>query len=180
METALVSVSKFLSLVLRHKPETIGLTLDEAGWVGIATLLEAANAAGTKLDHDVLLRAVHENDKQRFTICPDGLKIRANQGHSVQVDLGLTPATPPAILYHGTVERFLESIKEQGLLSGQRQYVHLSSDQKTAEVVGKRRGSPVILVIEASRMCEEGMQFYLSENGVWLTASVPVSYIQFP
>lgn len=180
MEASLAAVSKFLSLVLRHKPETIGLTLDDAGWVRIVNLLEAANAAGTKLDHDLLRRVVHENDKQRFAISGDGLSIRANQGHSVHVELGLAPATPPSILYHGTVEQSLESIKAQGLLPGQRLHVHLSADRKTAEIVGKRRGIPVILMIDAERMAADGKLFYLSENGVWLTADVPVLYIQFP
>ena len=180
MEPSLVRISKFLSLVLRHRPETIGLALDKAGWVAISDLLDAANASGNRIDHDLLLRVVHENDKRRFAISADGTCIRANQGHSVDVDLGLEPKTPPAILFHGTVERFLDSIKAAGLLPGSRQHVHLSSDRQTAEIVAKRRGTPVVLVVDTIAMMEDGIQFYQSENGVWLTATVPTRYIKFP
>jgi putative RNA 2'-phosphotransferase len=180
MDPALVSTSKFLSLVLRHQPEAIGLALDEAGWASIAELLELTRASGRALDHDLLLRVVRENDKQRFTISGDGLRIRASQGHSIDVDLGLVPIAPPAVLYHGTVANFLESIRAQGLLPGSRQYVHLSADERTAEIVGTRRGKPVILKIDAARMAAEGLEFFQSANGVWLTAHVPAGYIAFP
>jgi putative RNA 2'-phosphotransferase len=180
MDSSLVRLSKFLSLVLRHEPQVIGLSVDDAGWVVITELLEAANASGTKLDFDLLLRVVHENDKQRFAISPDGKSIRANQGHSIHVDLGLTPTEPPATLYHGTVATFLDGIRAKGLLPGSRRHVHLSADSFTAEIVGKRRGEPVILLIDAERMANDAIHFFLSQNGVWLTAHVPVGYIEFP
>ena len=180
MDSSLVRVSKFLSLVLRHQPQTIGVTLDDAGWVAISELLEAANASGTKLDFDLLLRVVHENDKQRFAISADGKSIRANQGHSIDVDLGLAPAEPPAILYHGTVAKFLGGIRAEGLIPGSRQHVHLSADPRTAEIVGRRRGEPVVLLIDAERMTRDAIHFFLSQNGVWLTGHVPTGYIEFP
>ena len=139
MDRPLTTASKFLSLILRHKPETIGVQLDPNGWVNIDQLLTAANTAGKLLDYDLLLRVVHENDKQRFAISDDGARIRANQGHSVSVDLQLVPTPPPDMLYHGTVDRFLDSIREKGLVPGTRQHVHLSSDRRTAEIVGGRR-----------------------------------------
>ncbi|HCS52969.1 RNA 2'-phosphotransferase [Rubinisphaera sp.] len=177
---SIVHTSKFLSLVLRHKPETIGIVLDDSGWVKISELIEASRSSGQTLDHDLLLRVVHENDKQRFAISADGESIRANQGHSVKVDLGLTPQVPPEALYHGTVAKFLTSIQENGLIPGERQYVHLSADTQTAQIVGKRRGKPVILVIDAQKMMSDGMSFFLSNNGVWLTSHVPAKYIEFP
>ena len=180
MDKHLISTSKFLSLVLRHQPELIGLNLDGQGWASIETLLKTANAHGKKLDHDTLLRVVHENEKQRFAISSDGLNIRANQGHSIDVELGLQPVTPPTELYHGTVERFLESIRTQGLIKGTRQHVHLSADRRTAETVGSRRGKPIVLIVNAAAMSESGLQFYLSANGVWLTNHVPSPYLTFP
>lgn len=178
MDRSLLSTSKFLSLVLRHKPEEIGLELDRNGWADISALIQAANRSGRELDYDLLIRVVHENDKQRFAISEDGTRIRANQGHSLDVDLALEPKQPPILLYHGTVERYLPSILEQGLMPGSRQYVHLSADTRTAEIVGKRRGKPVILVIAAAEMHSAGNEFYLSQNGVWLTNHVPVRYIE--
>ncbi len=180
MDLSLVRTSKFLSLVLRHKPEAIGISLNDAGWVKISDLLEAANAGGRRLNLDLLFRVVHENDKQRFAISADGKSIRANQGHSVDVDLGLTPTPPPERLFHGTVRRFLEGIRTKGLIPCNRQHVHLSADQHTAEIVGRRRGKPVVLVIDSKRMADDAIRFCLSLNGVWLTAHVPVEYIEFP
>ena len=180
MKNSITSLSKFLSLILRHSPERIGIRLDEGGWTSIAALLDAANAAGRKLDHELLLQIVQENTKQRFAISPDGLRIRANQGHSVSVDLGLAPRQPPDKLFHGTVAKFIDSIRSQGLISGNRQHVHLSTDRDTAEIVGRRRGTPIILSIDASRMASSGFSFFLSANCVWLTHHVPVDYIQFP
>lgn len=182
MDKALVSTSKFLSLVLRHRPETIGIKLDESGWVAIADLLKATNSHpnGKRLDRELLVRAVRENDKQRFAISEDGLRIRANQGHSVNVDLGLEPVKPPAILYHGTVDKFIDSIRTQGLLPRKRQFVHLSPDTETANIVGKRRGKPVILSIDSKRMDADAIKFYRSQNGVWLVDHVPPQYISFP
>ena len=177
MDPSLVSTSKFLSLVLRHQPEAIGIALDDAGWVNIEQLLNAARTHGRELDLDLLLRVVHENDKQRFAISPDGFSIRASQGHSFEIDLGLEPVPPPDTLYHGTVARFLESIRQQGLVAGNRQFVHLSSDRRTAEIVGRRRGRPVILTVAAANMHRAGHSFFLSANGVWLTEYVLPRFI---
>jgi putative RNA 2'-phosphotransferase len=177
MDRQLVSISKFLSLVLRHHPETIGIDLDPQGWVDIDTLIAAANRGGRRLNRRLLERVVRENDKQRFAISCDGTRIRANQGHSVQVDLGLAPIEPPEFLYHGTVARFLDGIEADGLDPGARQYVHLSPDIATARKVGQRRGRPVVLQVHALRMHEEGFAFFCAENGVWLTESVPATYL---
>jgi len=179
MRPELVRVSKFLSLVLRHRPETVGLTLTPEGWVDVDELLEACRAHGRAVSRDVLNEVVATNDKQRFSFSPDGTQIRANQGHSVEVELGLEPVEPPELLYHGTVARFLDSIRRQGLLRGRRRHVHLSADRATAERVGQRRGRPVVLVVEAGRMHGDGHQFYLSQNGVWLTGAVPSEYLRF-
>ncbi len=180
MERPNTQISKFLSLVLRHQPESIGLSLDERGWANIDDLLDAANRTGTTIDRNQLLQVVENNDKRRFSLSDDGTMIRANQGHSILVDLELSPVSPPDRLFHGTVERFLDSIREQGLRPGARQHVHLSKDVATATTVGKRRGKPVILTIRSAVMHADGLDFFLSANGVWLTASVPVDYIEFP
>jgi len=169
-------ISKFLSLVLRHKPEAAGLTLDENGWGSIDALLQGAKKAGIDLDHAKLEEIVRNSDKQRFAM--EGHRIRANQGHSVSVDLDLTPVAPPAKLFHGTVAKFLGKIEKDGLRKMNRQYVHLSSDLETAVKVGARRGKPIILEVDSQRMHEEGHTFYCSNNGVWLTDSVPYSYIK--
>lgn len=175
----IVKTSKFLSLVLRHKPEAIGIALDENGWVDVQTLLTAMNQHGRPVGLNLLQRVVKENAKQRFAFSDDGSKIRANQGHSVAVNLQLTPKEPPDTLYHGTVEKFIDSIQEQGLLPGSRQHVHLSTDIPTATSVGMRRGKPILLVVRAKRMYESAFEFYLSKNGVWLTAQVPPEFIGF-
>jgi putative RNA 2'-phosphotransferase len=180
MDRELITISKFLSLILRHKPETIGLQLADDGWADIDQLLHGARAHGTRLDHDLLLRVVHENDKQRFAISEDGRRIRANQGHSIAVDLALEPRTPPPMLYHGTVARFLDSIRQHGLQPGDRQHVHLSPDTRTAESVGRRRGKPIVLTVGALDMHAIGKAFYFSQNGVWLTGHVPIEFIRFP
>jgi putative RNA 2'-phosphotransferase len=180
MKPELVRISKFLSLVLRHRPETLGLTLAPDGWVDVDELLEACRAHGRAIPREVLHEVVATNDKRRFSFSPDGTRIRANQGHSVEVELGLEPVEPPELLYHGTVARFLDSIRRQGLLRGGRRHVHLSADRQTARTVGQRRGRPVVLVVEAARMHGDGHQFYLSENGVWLTGAVPPEYLTFP
>jgi len=180
MDKRLVRTSKFLSLVLRHKPETIGLTIDEHGWADVDELIAAASRAGRALDRPLLLRVVEENDKQRFALSDDGQRIRASQGHSIDVDLELNAVEPPEMLYHGTVKRFLKSIREDGLRPRSRRYVHLSPDVDTATAVGKRRGKPVILRILAGAMGKDGYTFYCSANGVWLTDHVPVQYIRFP
>ncbi len=179
MRKELVKVSKFLSLVLRHQPEKIGLTLDEAGWVEVTELLHACHENGFVITRPVLEEVVQTNDKKRFAFSEDGLKIRASQGHSIEVELAYAPLTPPEILYHGTATRFLDSIKAQGLLKGQRHHVHLSGDQETATRVGARHGKPLVLIIESGRMHAAGFPFYQSENGVWLTDHVPSTYIRF-
>jgi len=178
MDRELITTSKFLSLVLRHHPETIGIFLDEQGWVEIDELLAATNRFDRKLIRPLLDRVVRENDKQRFAISADGTRIRANQGHSIDVDLGLQPTQPPELLYHGTIARFLDSIRTSGLERGSRQYVHLSPDVETAHKVGQRRGRPIVLLIEAGRMFHDGHTFYRSANGVWLTDAVPPAYIR--
>jgi len=175
-----VKTSKFLSLVLRHKPEKIGLILDPMGWANVDELIVKANQAGVHLNTELLQQVVEQNDKQRFSLSDDGLRIRANQGHSIPVELGLEPVEPPELLFHGTAARFLTSIQKQGLLSKGRNHVHLSPDEQTAIKVGKRHGKPVVLVIKVGQMLEDGHRFFLSANGVWLTERVPVVYIIFP
>jgi len=172
--------SKFLSLVLRHQPELVGLRLDTAGWVEVSDLLRACNRHGTPLTRGELDEIVATNEKKRFAFSEDCLRIRANQGHSVEVSLGYAPSTPPDLLYHGTAIRFLGSIRAQGLLKGERHHVHLSADVATAKAVGGRHGKPVVLEISAGRMQAAGLTFYLSDNGVWLVEHVPVEYIEFP
>src|SRR5260221_9788530 len=147
-----IHLSKFLSLVLRHEPGKVGLTLDAAGWVGVAELLDALARHGRVVSRDKLLEIVATSDKKRFALSDDGERIRASQGHSVEVELGYAPATPPDVLYHGTVERFLASIRQGGLVKGARHHVHLSMDRVTATKVGDRRGEAVILTVDAAAM----------------------------
>jgi len=180
MSSDLVRLSKFLSLVLRHEPQRIGITLDANGWVAVDDLLAAAARAGTPISREQLDRVVAENDKKRFAFSPDGARIRASQGHSVEVDLGLPPVVPPERLFHGTATRFLDAIRAEGLRSQSRQHVHLSPDEETATKVGQRHGKPVILVVLAGAMHSDGHLFYRSDNGVWLTETVPVGYLEFP
>ena len=173
-----VELSKFLSFVLRHKPEAIGLRLDGEGWVDIQTLLSLAAEHGNIISPEQLEKVVAESDKKRFTISEDGLKIRAAQGHSTkQVDIGFSPKTPPDTLFHGTADRFMNSIRNKGLVPGERQYVHLSSDHETAISVGTRHGNPVVLSINTLQMVKDGFLFYLSDNNVWLTKHVPPEYL---
>jgi putative RNA 2'-phosphotransferase len=172
-----VRPSKFLSFVLRHKPEAIGIALDEAGWTDVDALLAAAAAHGTRITREELDDIVAFSDKQRFALSPDGKRIRANQGHSVEVDLQLAPATPPERLYHGTVAEFLDSIRAQGLVKGARHHVHLSADEDTAKRVGGRRGKPIVLVVRAGEMAAAGHVFYRSDNGVWLVEHVPPEFL---
>jgi putative RNA 2'-phosphotransferase len=179
-EKQLVRISKFLSLILRHRPEQIGLTLDAQGWANIAELIEGAQQHQVFLTREQIRQVVAENDKQRFVLSEDETRIRARQGHSVSVDLGLTAQEPPATLYHGTASRFLTSIRANGLQKGNRHHVHLSLDEETARKVGTRHGVPVVLQIRARLMWQEGYAFFLSENGVWLTETVPPAYLLFP
>src|SRR5215470_1630353 len=173
MDDRAVRISKFLSLVLRHQPEKIGLSLDQSGWASTRQLIEASCGRGFEFTLEELQNVVAGNDKKRFSLSEDGLWIRANQGHSIKVELGYAPISPPEILYHGTAERFLASIKQQGLIKGKRHHVHLSADADVAAKVGQRHGKPVVLRIEAGRMHQNGFVFYLSVNGVWLTEVVP-------
>jgi len=172
-------VSRFLSLVLRHKPQEIGLHLDAQGWADIAELIEKATTAGRIFTSHDLEEIVASNDKQRFAYNEDRTKIRANQGHSIEVELLLEPATPPDRLYHGTVEKFLKYIQSQGLRKMNRHHVHMSADSATAAKVGERRGEAIILIINSGDMSRDGFIFYRSANGVWLTDHVPVKYIIF-
>jgi putative RNA 2'-phosphotransferase len=170
--------SRFLTYVLRHHPEAIGLRLDPAGWVAIDDLLAALAEHDRPLARSTLDMIVSTSDKQRFEV--QSGRIRAAQGHSVEVDLGLPPQTPPAILFHGTVERFLTAIRVDGLRKGRRRMVHLSVDEQTATAVGARRGQPVILRVDAAGMHASGHAFYRAANGVWLTEHVPAQWITFP
>lgn len=180
MDKALVRASKFLSLVLRHEPQRIGIVLDSAGWVAVDELLVAVNWAGVPLTRAMLQQVVDENDKQRFRFSDDGLRIRASQGHSVEVALELPAKTPPALLYHGTATRFLAAIRQQGLLAQSRQQVHLSADHDTAVKVGQRHGKPVVLTVKSGDMHGDGYLFYQADNGVWLTDHVPPPYLVIP
>lgn len=179
MSSRLVKTSKFLSLVLRHKPETIGLRLDKSGWVSVKELLSACHAHGFPLTLEELQAVVDQDDKKRFAWSADGSRIRANQGHSIEVELGYPPLTPPEILYHGTAAHNLSSIKEQGISKGRRHHVHLSGDTATATRVGQRHGKPLVLEIKSGLMHRDGFVFHQSENGIWLTEHVPASYIVF-
>lgn len=170
--------SKLLSLVLRHDPGKLGLVLDVNGYVAVDELLEALTQRGVALDRAELDDLVATNDKQRFAFSEDGTKIRASQGHSLQVDLGYAPATPPPILYHGTAQRSLVSIQRDGLMKRTRQHVHLSELRETAQTVGARHGRAVVLGVDAGRMHFDEYPFYLSANGVWLVGHVPPIYLR--
>ncbi|MCC9308238.1 RNA 2'-phosphotransferase [Kitasatospora sp. RB6PN24] len=172
-----VRTSKLLSRVLRHDPGAIGITLDEGGWVPVATLLAALARRGTRLTREQLDHVVATNDKQRFAFSADGLRIRASQGHSVPVDLGLAPAAPPAVLYHGTAEGSVAAILREGLHPMRRQDVHLSADVETATRVGARHGRPVVLRVDAAGLVAAGHLFRRSANGVWLTDAVPPAFL---
>ncbi|MBN8786312.1 MAG: RNA 2'-phosphotransferase [Terrimonas sp.] len=180
MKSDLKHISKFMSLVLRHQPEKIGLQLDENGWTTTEELISKLNAHGITTDFSVIELVVATNDKKRFSFNESKTKIRANQGHSIDIELNLAPVTPPDILYHGTTSRFLESILKTGLQKQNRQHVHLSADETTAKAVGSRHGKPVILTVKAEEMVNDGRIFFLSENTVWLTDEVPVQYIILP
>lgn len=180
MKDRLTTISKYLARHLRHAPEDLGLTLQPGGWVPVADLLDATARAGFPISRSELIRCVETNDKQRFSFDDTGERIRANQGHSVEVDLQFEEREPPEVLYHGTVARFLPGIWAKGLDKGSRHHVHLSKDEATARKVGSRRGKPVILRVEAGRMHRDGYKFYLSANGVWLTDAVPAKYLTPP
>jgi len=176
--TELVSVSKFLSLVLRHQPQKIGLELDAAGWASVDELLRLSAAAGRSFSRDDLVDVVTTNDKQRFALSEDGQRIRANQGHTIELELDLPVLAPPDALFHGTATRFLDAILREGLSRRARHHVHLSADRDTAIAVGRRYGTPVLLRIDARRMHEDGHPFRRSANGVWLADEVPTTYLE--
>lgn len=172
--------AKFLSLILRHDPGAAGVTLDKNGWVEVPVLLEGLSSHGHPITLDDLVSIVVSDEKGRYAMTEDRSKIRANQGHSVGVDLGLVPVMPPPFLYHGTGEQSVDVIRADGLKKMSRDHVHLSYDVGTALKVGKRHGKPVVLVVRAGDHHAEGGVYYQSENGVWLTESVPVKYLENP
>ena len=176
----LTRTSRFIALVLRHKPQAAGIEVDEHGWANVDELIAGISAAGHPLDRATLDLIVATDEKGRYSYSDDGKRIRANQGHSIHVDVELEETMPPDTLFHGTATRFLESIDDKGLWPGNRLYVHLSSDEQTATKVGSRHGVPVVLRVEAGRMASDGFVFYRSANGVWLTKFVPREYLVFP
>lgn len=171
-------VSKTLSYWLRHAPEAARLHLDAEGWTEINAILAAFEADGIPVDLTILRNVVAESDKKRFEISDDGLRIRARQGHSVNVDAGWREASPPLFLYHGTVERVVETILREGLAPGSRHHVHLSPDIETARRVGMRRGAPIIFEIAAEKLAKSGEPFFLSTNSVWLVRHVPPTHLR--
>ena len=170
------NTSKYISLILRHQPEVIGITLDEHGWADVNQLIEGVNKTHP-LTKELLEEIVRTDEKQRYSFNEDHTKIRANQGHSIPVDVELKEAEPPEELYHGTGEKYTGSIEKQGLIPKSRLYVHLSKDTETAVNVGQRHGKPVVYTVMAGEMYRDGYQFFLSANGVWLTKEVPVRYL---
>lgn len=174
----LESMSKFISLILRHKPEVIGITLDEHGWADVADLIEGVCNSGKELSFSTLVEIVETDEKQRYSFNPSRTLIRANQGHSIPVDVELDEVTPPEFLYHGTAKMYVRKIKEEGIKHMSRLYVHLSKDIETATKVGKRHGEPTILKVHTGEMAADGVKFYLSANGVWLTDYVNPKYFE--
>jgi len=177
-EKQITHISKFLSLVLRHQPETIGIKLDQNGWTDVDTLLKKSNSYGIKLDNETLKHIVETNSKKRFAFNDTRDKIRASQGHSVEIELGYTNQKPPEILFHGTGEKSVQSILETGLEKRNRQHVHLSSDFETAIKVAERHGKPFVFKVLAERMYNDNFHFFISDNGVWLTDKVPTIYLR--
>lgn len=170
-------LSRFLSLVLRHDPGSIGLSLDEKGWAKLTDLIDCMKTHGKKVDHAMIVRIVETSDKQRFRLSDDGLSIRANQGHSIDIDLKLEEKSPPQWLYHGAAAKSLPAIVREGLCKQSRQHVHLSLDRATAKKAGAHHGKPLVLEIAAQLMAQHGYRFYRAENGVWLTDHVPPDYL---
>lgn len=171
------SRSKFLSLVLRHKPDEIGIVLDNNGWANVDELLDKISNKDPYFNMDILNEIVATDKKDRYSFNDDKTKIRANQGHSVKVDVELKEVIPPKCLYHGTATRFMDNIAKIGLIGNGRLYVHLSDNISTAFDVGKRHGKPIVLIIDTERMIMDGYKFYVSNNGVYLTESIPYKYI---
>lgn len=174
---SLTDVSRFMSLILRHKPETIGISLDEHGWANVDELIEGI-AKTREFNMDILEEVVKTDNKQRYSFNEDKTLIRANQGHSIPVDVELDEVEPPAELWHGTGEKYVESIDKIGLIPKSRLYVHLSKDSDTATNVGRRHGKPVLYTVKTGDMFKDGYKFFLSKNGVWLTKEVPVKYLE--
>lgn len=170
-------ISKRLSYVLRHDPASIGVELDDAGWIGVDTLLSALGVAGRRVTHEKLSIVVADSDKQRFEFSEDRTRIRARQGHSVEVDLGYKPAVPPDVLFHGTARHNVESINDTGLSKGKRHHVHMSTDKQTMLDVGGRHGKPILVSIDAKAMHEAGHEFFVTGNNVWLTEHVPPEFL---
>lgn len=179
-ERRLERLSKFISMILRHKPEVIGITLDEHGWADVDELIKGINETGEEVEFNktTLEKIVKTDKKQRYSVSQDKTLIRANQGHSIPVDVELEKKEPPKILYHGTGVKSVKAIQEQGLLPMERLYVHLSTDVETATNVGKRHGTPVIFKVNTEQMQKDGYDFFQSVNGVWLTKEVPAKYLE--
>lgn len=180
-EKKLVSKSKFMSLILRHDPAAVGIALDKEGWTDVDDMIAKSVAKGKTLSRDIIDGVLALPGKTRFELSPDGKRIRAMQGHSArEVDIAYAPITPPPTLYHGTATRFLDSIRAQGLLPGNRHLVHLSPDALTATAVGQRHGRPAVLSVDAAAMHGAGYEFHRADNGVWLVKAVPPGYLTFP
>jgi len=177
MDKNITQASRFMSLLLRHRPDTVGLQLDKSGWASIEQLVALTSTHNVSLTETLIKQIVELNDKQRFSISDDGYFVRANQGHSFAVELGLESLAPPDLLYHGTATGFLSNIREQGLQKGNRQHVHLSTVKATATDVGRRHGNVALLMIRAGDMHKKGFTFFQSKNGVWLTDHVPYTYV---
>ena len=174
----LVKISKYLSKHLRHNPERISVSVDSSGWVLVNDLLLACKKGNFNISKEELKCVVEQNDKKRFSFSKDGLHVRANQGHSIKVNLGYEPVEPPDFLYHGTAKRNISSVSKLGIIKMNRHHVHLSPDYKNALKVGKRHGNPVVYLIKANKMFQDGHKFYMSDNEVWLTAHVPNCYFE--
>lgn len=174
----LENISRYMSLILRHKPDVIGISLDEHGWANVNELINGIAKNNTGFNMESLEEIVRTDSKQRYSFNDDKTLIRANQGHSIPVDVELEEKEPPEYLYHGTGEKYVESINRQGLIPKSRLYVHLSKNVKTAESVGERHGRPTVYLVHSGKMYKDGYKFYLSANGVWLTKKVPVEYLQ--
>lgn len=172
------NISRYISLILRHKPEVIGISLDEHGWANVDELINGMNSSGNHINMEILEEIVRTDSKQRYSFNEDKTLIRANQGHSIPVDVELEQKEPPEILYHGTAKKYVESINKQGLIPKSRLYVHLSDDINTAIDVGKRHGEVVLYVVKSRDMHKDGHTFYLSKNGVWLTKKIPKQYLR--
>ena len=173
----LQSISRYISLILRHKPEVIGITIDEYGWANVEELIQGIEKSNPEFNMEALEEIVKTDNKQRYSFNDDKTLIRANQGHSIQVDVELIEKEPPCILYHGTGEKYVTSIDQNGLIPKSRLYVHLSKDVETAKAVGKRHGKEVVYSINSGQMYKDGYKFYLSKNEIWLTKKVPKKYL---